>query len=113
MKWAEDEEKMGFSGPPSELGWADHEEIVAQLTASVAFFRDQALEWRTEAERLKDGVRKAWEVLYAAISDDSPVIQQGLQPGHWQTLKYGALDAMHTLEAARGSQSMSRKRERP
>ena len=87
------------------------EEKIIQLTASVAFFRDQALEWRAEAERLKDSVRKAWGVLYAALGD-SPVIQQDLQPGDWQKLKYGALDAMHTLEAAMGSQSMSRYRER-
>ena len=52
-QWAEDESKMGFSGPPAEIGWADHEEVVAQLTERVAFFRDMANDWHAESGRLQ------------------------------------------------------------
>ena len=33
LQWAKDEAKLGFSGPPGELGWADHEEVVEGLKA--------------------------------------------------------------------------------
>lgn len=57
-QWAEDEAKLGFSGPPAEIGWADHEEIVAQLNARQAFFRQQAEEWREEAVKLRQVLNK-------------------------------------------------------
>ena len=66
VKWAEDEAKMGFAGPPSELSWADHEEVVAQLTARVAFFRQQAEEWQKEAEKLRRLLPLLVEVLEAS-----------------------------------------------
>ena len=53
QSWAEGEGKLGFSGPPSDIGWADHEEIVSQLTARVAYFREQAQDWQKEAEKLR------------------------------------------------------------
>ncbi len=53
QSWAEDEQKLGFSGPPSDIGWADHEEIVSQLMARVAFFRESAQDWQKEAEKLR------------------------------------------------------------
>jgi len=39
-----------------DLDWTDHEEVVAQLNARVAYFRQQAQEWREECTKWRGRV---------------------------------------------------------